>query len=52
MFDKQLYRRVLFIGVLLALSVFSGIACATDTETVTETDTTSQAIQSGAVTLR
>ena len=64
MFDKQLYRRVPFIGVLLALSVFSGVACdagtepPTETVTVTEpvtatetvTDTASQAIQSGAFT--
>ena len=38
MFEKQLYRRILFIGVpvvLLALSIFSGLAC--DAETGTET---------------
>ena len=38
MFDKRLYRRILTIGVavaLFSLSIFGGIACEAGTETVT-----------------
>ena len=65
MFNKRLYKRVLFMGVpvmLLSLSIFSGIACDADTATVTETkavtdteprtsaDTSSQETQPGTFT--
>ena len=51
--DKRLYRRALFIGVLLALSIFGGVACdagtATPTETVTKTDTETSTVTNSTV---
>ena len=39
MFDMRLYKRIPFIGVMLALSMLTGIACGTGTDTVTDTTT-------------